>query len=73
MSSVFLPDEDKVINISVEHLEPVEPEKGNRVSNSLEKVSVQSDLHCTLLHALSPLQVVEARLRCYFSCALLGM
>ena len=36
MSSVFLPDEDKVINISVEHLEPVEPEKGNRVSSSLE-------------------------------------
>lgn len=30
MSSVFLPDEDKVISISVEHLEPVEPEKGNR-------------------------------------------
>ena len=31
MCSLFLPDEDKVINISVEHLEPVEPEKGNRV------------------------------------------
>ena len=33
MCSVFLPEEDKVINISGEHLEPVEPEKGNRVSN----------------------------------------
>ena len=31
MCTLFLPDEDKVLNISVEHLEPVEPEKGNRV------------------------------------------
>ena len=34
MCSVFLPEEDKVININGEHLEPVEPEKGNRVSET---------------------------------------
>ena len=31
---MFLPEEDKVININGEHLEPVEPEKGNRVSET---------------------------------------
>ncbi|KAH3888745.1 transcription elongation factor SPT5-like [Dreissena polymorpha] len=30
MCSVFLPDEDKVVNISCEHLEPVQPEKNDK-------------------------------------------
>ncbi|XP_041365560.1 transcription elongation factor SPT5-like [Gigantopelta aegis] len=30
MCSVFLHEQDKVVNVSCEHLEPVEPEKGNR-------------------------------------------
>ncbi|KAL5006667.1 hypothetical protein ScPMuIL_015473 [Solemya velum] len=30
MCSVFIPDEDKVVNIACEHLEPVLPEKGDK-------------------------------------------
>ncbi|KAL4224649.1 Transcription elongation factor SPT5 [Mactra antiquata] len=30
MCSVFLPEEDKVVNVSCEHLEPVLPEKGDK-------------------------------------------
>ena len=33
MCSVFLHEQDKVVNVSCEHLEPVQPEKGNRVRN----------------------------------------
>lgn len=32
MCSLFIPEEDKVVNIACEHLEPVSPEKGDRVS-----------------------------------------
>lgn len=32
MCSLFIPEEDKVVNIACEHLEPVPPEKGDRVS-----------------------------------------
>jgi len=31
MCSVFLPAEDKVVSIPCEHLEPVQPEKGDKV------------------------------------------
>ncbi|KAK3597633.1 hypothetical protein CHS0354_030186 [Potamilus streckersoni] len=30
MCSVYIPNEDKVVNIACEHLEPVQPEKGDR-------------------------------------------
>ena len=31
MCSVYIPEQDKVINIASEHLEPVPPEKGDKV------------------------------------------
>lgn len=31
MCSVYVPEQDKTINIASEHLEPVPPEKGDRV------------------------------------------
>ena len=32
MCTLFIPDRDKVISVASEHLEPVIPEKGDRVS-----------------------------------------
>jgi len=32
MCTLFVPDQDKVISVASEHLEPVCPEKGDRVS-----------------------------------------
>lgn len=31
MCSVFLPDEDRTVSISAEHLQPVQPSRGNKV------------------------------------------
>jgi hypothetical protein len=28
---VFIPDDDRVVSIAIEHLEPVQPNKGDRV------------------------------------------
>jgi transcription elongation factor SPT5 len=35
MCSVYLPEEDKVVNIAGEHLEPVRPEGGDKVREKL--------------------------------------
>jgi len=32
MCTLFIPDQDKVISVASEHLEPIQPEKGDRVS-----------------------------------------
>jgi len=34
MCTLFIPDQDKVISVASEHLEPICPEKGDRVSMS---------------------------------------
>lgn len=31
MCTVFIPDDDRVVSIAIEHLEPVQPNKGDRV------------------------------------------
>ena len=31
MCSVFLPDEDRTVSIAAEHLQPVQPSRGNKV------------------------------------------
>lgn len=41
MCSLFIPEEDKVVNIACEHLEPVSPEKGDRVSTEGIVVNIQ--------------------------------
>lgn len=40
MCSLFIPEEDKVVNIACEHLEPVSPEKGDRVSTTYKSIAV---------------------------------
>jgi len=42
MCTLYIPDEDKVISVASEHLEPVVPEKGDKV-----KVIIGEDRECT--------------------------
>ena len=40
MCSVFLPDEDRTVNIPAEHLQPVQPVRGDRVKVIMGKLKV---------------------------------
>lgn len=44
MCSVYCPEEDKVVNISAEHLQATTPEKQDRVSCLSPSVTLQGDL-----------------------------
>jgi hypothetical protein len=38
MCSVFLPDEDRTVNITADHLQPVQPVRGDKVKVIMGKV-----------------------------------
>jgi len=42
MCSLFVPEHDKVISVASEHLEPVCPEKGDRVSRAVDVHSMST-------------------------------
>lgn len=43
MCSVFLPDEDRTVSIAAEHLQPVQPTRGDRVKVIMGK---STEKHC---------------------------
>lgn len=49
MCSLFIPEEDKVVNIACEHLEPVSPEKGDRVSTEGIVVNIHVKVYRLLI------------------------
>ena len=48
MCSVFLPDEDRTVNIPAEHLQPVQPVRGDRVKVIMGKSLIHSHIFGTI-------------------------
>lgn len=43
MCSVFLPDEDRTVNIAPDHLQPVVPDRGHKVKVIMGKLDINKN------------------------------
>jgi len=57
MCTLYVPDQDKVISVASEHLEPIRPEKGDRVS-------LCTPFYIFRLATAVKIQIVQQRQRC---------